>query len=299
MANKNLTFEERIKKEQKKQKNRFITKISIIGTLFILLLAYIFTPLSQVSNYHLKGNIYLSSDQVLEICNLKRSSSLFTLNEKKVEDLLNEHPLIDDAKVSTSIFGLDIEIEEKAMIFKYNNNYYLNDNSILDSDYFDSPMLKDFLLECSEKIPVSLNSDETKFTSKIVSDFSKIFFGISEEYREKIEYVKFISVNELSLFYKDSNNKYLELNLNLPNSIYDYDDISCVLDESKFSIHNSYIEEYYNQFRINTHEINQNLQTEFEYYTLKVIIEYEFGTKNVKYTDYGVFEQGTEEEKYD
>lgn len=71
IKNDKTEFEQKIKLIQKKKKRNFIIKLGTIIGIFVLLIVYLLTPLSQVGNYRLSGNLNLSKKDVLKIAHLK------------------------------------------------------------------------------------------------------------------------------------------------------------------------------------------------------------------------------------
>ena len=84
-------FEDRLTLLRKKEKKNFLVRITIVAFIFLLLIVYLVTPLSQVGNYHLKGNLNLNKNEVLKIAHLNKNTSLFLINEKKCHELLESY----------------------------------------------------------------------------------------------------------------------------------------------------------------------------------------------------------------
>lgn len=277
-SKKNNTFEEQLLEMKKKYNRRLISKISFIGIVFALLFAYLFTPLSQVNNYRLQGNLNLNEEEVLDICHIDRDTSLFLIDENECLNLLNNHPLIKKAKINNNIFGLNIEIEEITPILRTNDgNYYFNDGTFKESNFILSPSIPERFVDLCMELPVSLN--EFKLSEEDILLFSDIYFSLSEEFRTKIKYYNIYDDKNISFFYFDEYT--YEVKITLPNNIKNIDDISYAIDKEA---HQRYINEFLskNDSGLVIKKYQNNL-TSFEYYSILVKIEYEFGTNTANY----------------
>lgn len=277
-SKKNNTFEEQLLEMKKKYNRRLISKISFIGIVFALLFAYLFTPLSQVNNYRLQGNLNLNEEEVLDICHIDRDTSLFLIDENECLNLLNNHPLIKEAKINNNIFGLNIEIEEITPILRTNGgNYYFNDGTFKESNFILSSSIPDRFVDLCMGLPVSLN--EFKLSEEDILLFSDIYFSLSEEFRTKIKYYNIYDEKNISFFYFDDYT--YEVKITLPNNIKNIDDISYAIDKEA---HQRYINEFLskNDSGLVIKKYQNNL-TSFEYYSILVKIEYEFGTNTANY----------------
>ena len=277
-SKKNNTFEEQLLEMKKKYNRRLISKISFIGIVFALLFAYLFTPLSQVNNYRLQGNLNLNEEEVLDICHIDRDTSLFLIDENECLILLNNHPLIKKAKINNNIFGLNIEIEEITPILRTNDgNYYFNDGTFKESNFILSPSIPERFVDLCMELPVSLN--EFKLSEEDILLFSDIYFSLSEEFRTKIKYYNIYDDKNISFFYFDEYT--YEVKITLPNNIKNIDDISYAIDKEA---HQRYINEFLskNDSGLVIKKYQNNL-TSFEYYSILVKIEYEFGTNTANY----------------
>lgn len=277
-SKKNNTFEEQLLEMKKKYNRRLISKISFIGIVFALLFAYLFTPLSQVNNYRLQGNLNLNEEEVLDICHIDRDTSLFLIDENECLNLLNNHPLIKEAKINNNIFGLNIEIEEITPILRTNGgNYYFNDGTFKESNFILSSSIPERFVDLCMGLPVSLN--EFKLSEEDILLFSDIYFSLSEEFRTKIKYYNIYDEKNISFFYFDDYT--YEVKITLPNNIKNIDDISYAIDKEA---HQRYINEFLskNDSGLVIKKYQNNL-TSFEYYSILVKIEYEFGTNTANY----------------
>lgn len=288
IKNDKAEFERKIKLVQKRQKRNFFIKLGTVIGIFVLLVVYLVTPLSQVGNYHLSGNLNLSKSDVLKIAHLRSNTSLYSINEKKCEDLLSNHPLIDSCRVKTSVFGgLEIEIEEKTPVLSNNQVYYLNNGELLDNSLLSSPSLGEYLGNIITQIPELIDSsnDSELLNETTISKHGKIYFGVSKDYRLNIKYLKIYQNNMFGYFVKYQDN-YYQIILDFTRDVNNYLDVSYALDKKAFDL---YFENIFSNPKIVLEEQKyENGQTSFIYYSIKVIIDYEFGSSKAKYSVYKI-----------
>ena len=127
-------FETELQNRAKRNRKTFITKVSVIGVIALLIVVYFVTPISKVSNSTIDGMIYLSVDNYLSIAGISKSSSLYLINKDSIANALKEYPLIDESTVSVSVspLGLNIFAQEISPMFKYENDYYLTNGNKVD-----------------------------------------------------------------------------------------------------------------------------------------------------------------------
>ncbi len=278
-------FETRLIALKKVKKRNFFLRLGAVILLFVLLGGYLLSPLAQVKGFSLKGNLNLSRSDILEICHLKNSTSLYAVDAEKCEDLLNHHPLIKSGKVRSGIAGLSIEIEEIAPVIKREDICYLNDGTPMDSTWLDSPLIGEFLQASVEKLPIDL-SEEGALTENNVRRYGSVWFALSEEYRGKIAFSSVESGNSFSYLF-DFGSSYREVILKTPDEILNYADIAYALDKEAFARYESEFfssdspncvigkDGYLKNFRVG--------EISFEYYSLEVTISYKFGTSKAVY----------------
>lgn len=147
-------FIRQIKNHNKKLKINFFIRLGIVIFTYLLLIVYLFSPLSQIQNYELSGNIYLNEDDILNIAHLSRSDSLYTLNTSRIKELIDNHPLFpgNHTKVEVTPMSFKLEVKELALGATYDSIYYFNDGEIHD-DVLKHELVKDFLNQYKELLP--------------------------------------------------------------------------------------------------------------------------------------------------
>lgn len=277
------TFQNNIALLNSKQKKKMITKIVAVLLLFTFLLIYLFCPLSQVKNSRINGNLNLTKNQVLEIAHLKKSDSLFFIDEEKCEELLNNHPLIESSKVKSSISGLSISINELTPLLNHDGEFYLNNGEILTDSLLSSPLVNEFLNEIILTIPNDLTSDLSLLTRENLSTLTSVYFQLTDEEKEKIEYFRFVGSNEYSFFYSFDDEYKFEIDLLFPENRIIPEDIAYGINSSSLKKYINVIKEY----SFSKIDFKKNEDTLFKYYSIKVIIKYnDFGSSKVIYEVY-------------
>ncbi len=277
-------FETRLIALRKKKKRNFFLRLSAVILLFVLLGGYLLSPLSQVKGFSLRGNLNLSRSDILGICHLKNSTSLYAVDAKKCEELLNHHPLIRNGKVRSSIAGLSVSIEEIAPVIHREETCYLNDGSTMDPSWLESPLIGEFLETAIEKLPTDLSEAEA-LSEENVRLYGAVWFQVPKEEREKIAYASIESGTRFSYLF-DFGSSFREVALNFPAEV-DEADIAYALGEEAFARYekeffspdspNSVLgkDGYLKNFRFG--------EISFDYYSIEVTISYKFGTDKAVY----------------
>lgn len=279
----NLNFEEQLIKLNNQKKRKFITKIIVIVFMFLTFGIYLFSPLSKISDFTLTGNYFINKIDILKILNVSSNTSLYSVNEDEYEKGLNNHPLIKSSNVSVSVFGLKVEIEEIAPVLKTgSNDFYCNDGEIRNYDNaFTTCLMPSHYLEEIDKLPVYLNSNNHQLTKSEVCFIQDVYYTLSEEYRNKITYFDYSDEYKYSYFFNLTNDTLYEVVVEFNSSLKESENIAFALDSTA---QQNYYKDFLDNPNINlTLKNYQNGETSFEYYSILVKIEYEFGNKKIRY----------------
>ena len=279
----NLNFEEQLIKLNNQKKRKFITKIIVIVFMFLTFGIYLFSPLSKISDFTLTGNYFINKIDILKILNVSSNTSLYSVNEDEYENRLNNHPLIKSSNVSVSVFGLKVEIEEIAPVLKTgSNDFYCNDGEIRNYDNaFTTCLMPSHYLEEIDKLPVYLNSNNHQLTKSEVCFIQDVYYTLSEEYRNKITYFDYSDEYRYSYFFNLTNDTLYEVVVEFNSSLKESENIAFALDSTA---QQNYYKDFLDNPNINlTLKNYQNGETSFEYYSILVKIEYEFGNKKIRY----------------
>ena len=266
-------FEKEIELRKSKRKRKNIFKLSLVGFVFLMLVIYLFTPLSQVRTLSLKGNLNFSEEQVLEISTLERKDSLYFIKAKDIENKLNENPLIKSSEVHVRLDGVHVEIEELTPVLKLNDTFYLNDGNTLDNTLLVDPNLGEYLTNITNGIPNIISNQDT-ITKEKIKSFSTIYFLLTKEERSQIKHVRFFNDNPLkiALFYQDET-MLKEIVTEIPLGTKDYKNIAKMFNRESLTGYQNGIFENEVNFNKLTLQNYENEGTSFEYYSIKVIMD--------------------------
>lgn len=181
MADKVKEFDSDYLKEKraKRRKRQKQIQYSIFGVLLfiiILILIYMFTPLSKVNSVKIAGNDNVSKSTIDKAINVKSSSRMYMYSTTKAKNNLEDNELIKSAEVK-KVFPnkLSVKVTEKqivAMVQKKDNYVpILEDGSEL-KNYDgnatdDGPILEGFEKDKKEKIIHELSSMPANVRSMI------------------------------------------------------------------------------------------------------------------------------------
>lgn len=140
-----------VKKQQKKKRLKLRVKVVLKLLLFICIVAlsiYYLTKLN-VKNIYISGNETIKDVTIIETLGIKDYPKIYKLKINKMEEKLENLPLVDYANIKRNIFGeLKIEVVETKILFyyKYSKKYITaNNKSIEDSqEYIGIPTLINF-----------------------------------------------------------------------------------------------------------------------------------------------------------
>ena len=207
-----------------KKKSRFlIVRIVLVALTFIFFGAYLLSPLSTASILKLDGNIYFTVNDIYNILNCKETDSIYKLDAKECNDLLNEHPLIEKADVTLNPFKFGISLKERTPVASFNDEIYAIDGKIISNDIIESEYLKFYFDQTLPNIGEFLLDPSTS-NSRYFEEYLEIGMRINKE-NKSIKYFSPLSSEKNFVFYYklDSISNVLRVSLN-------YDDQFSVLD---------------------------------------------------------------------
>lgn len=147
------------------RKTAFVLRIFIVAIIVLLVLVYFILPFSRINNYTLEGTYFYTKEEILNICELSKSTYLFNINKEKVLASLNNYPLFnDESSVTITPFSYKVKVKEIAPILNINNQIYLNDQTYLSDELKNNLLVKDKIAFEIDKIPTLIN-EESKFTA--------------------------------------------------------------------------------------------------------------------------------------
>lgn len=108
-----------------KKRRRKIIRLLIALIIWAVLIVYLLTPFSTYKMMHVKGNVYLSEEEILELAEIK-STWWWMVDSSKLKSKLEKYDNIDNVSISKGFNGLNISILEKYPLAIRNNKYLMN-----------------------------------------------------------------------------------------------------------------------------------------------------------------------------
>jgi len=163
------------KKKRKLNKKRFLKFITVV---FIMSLFTYFVSYTKITNIYIKGNNYLTDQEIIDISKLKNYPISIKNTCNKIEKRLEKNIYIKSVKVTKNISlnKIYIEIKENYPLF-----YYVGESKTI---LYDGTKIDDKLIT-----PILINSLEKDIYNKLVEKFRKINIDILNRISE-IEYIE-------------------------------------------------------------------------------------------------------------
>lgn len=108
-----------------RKKRRKVIKLFISLFLWLLLVIYLITPFATYKMMHVKGNVYLTEREIIELAGIK-NTWWWLVDSQKLKDKLEEQENIDNVSISKNIYGLSISILEKYPLAIKDDKYLMN-----------------------------------------------------------------------------------------------------------------------------------------------------------------------------
>lgn len=230
-------FETKVRKKNKKQSTYFFIRLGIAFFLLLSFSIYLLSPVSSISNMTLVGNVYFTNEDIYKIINKNKKSSLFSINEHNVNEMLIAHPLIKKARTEVGLLGVNISIIENAISYQYEQRYYMvygenysqaeiDDNLIID-DYISSHMIDITNLPLIINNPAQIDRDYLSTYANITSLTTRINHTIKfiEPSADKKSFIFYIKV--------DGNINYLRVKLFYDKQFETMDYARCLSDDNE------------------------------------------------------------------
>ena len=210
-----ISVEKEILEYHQHKKRRKIVKLVIALAVWLLIFVYLATPLSMHLMMHVKGNVYLSEKEIIEMAGIKRTWWWAT-DSKKVASKLESYENIDNVSISMDINGLNISIVEKYPLAIRNGKYVMNiDSSLKEKD------------EYPYKDRIKNLIDISEISDDYVSTFISQFIYLKLENRELFTSAKMDGEKIIVMSGKINEECYFIIRLNL-------ESLSIKLKDAKF-----------------------------------------------------------------
>lgn len=188
------------KRRKRRQKQRRI-QLGIFGgliLLIVLIVLYMFTPISRVDQVYIKGNHHVSQSEIKKALNLQKKTKIYSFNKGKAIDTLKKNPYVKNVDI-TRKFPNDIEVKiteyDLVGLIEEKDHYY----PVLDNDH----ILKDDKQQVPEDAPVVSGFTKSK-RAQIIQALSEM----KPDIRNSISEVTYAddkeNRNQIKLYMKDN-----------------------------------------------------------------------------------------------
>ena len=196
---------------EKEEKEVVKKKISISKILIILLILYIIgfymykIVISPVNNIYIKGNTYLTDQEVIDSSGLRNYPSFILTTKSSIKKNLKKNEIIKDIKIKKSMGNtVTINITENIPLFIYKDKTILSNGKSINKNY-ELPILindvnEDMLKKLSEKYQnineeIRLMISEIKYDPNNI-DKERFLFTMNDGNYVYITLYKITSINE-------------------------------------------------------------------------------------------------------
>ncbi|AIF43842.1 cell division protein FtsQ/DivIB [Virgibacillus sp. SK37] len=174
MSKKNIvSIEDRIpklKQARKKKANRRLIFYLSVFFFLISIIVYLQSPLSNVKTIEVKGNTFLTKEEIIAESGLNRNTNIWSVDKEEIKQKLLSNPIINSVAISRDLpSSIEIELKEHELVgyVRQENNYVpiLGNGSILKS-----MKRKTF----AGNAPLLVDFKEKAFLQKMTSELQKL-----------------------------------------------------------------------------------------------------------------------------
>ena len=198
-----------------KNKRRKIIRLLICMIVWAIILLYMITPLSTYKMMHVKGNVYLTEDEILDLADIK-SKWWWIVDSEKLKEKLEKHPNISNVSVSKGFEGLNISILERYPLAIKDGNYVMNNAEVIGKEDYDlnienlidiTTLSRDATTTfVNQYIHVDLNVRNVFYRAEMQDEKIMILYG---NFDENSHFKIYLNLDYLSI--KLSNNNFINI----------------------------------------------------------------------------------------
>lgn len=216
-----------INSNKKRRKKKIKYKNLIIIAVILLIIFLIIKGITNIKlkNIYIKGNNYLTDQQVIDIAGLKEYPKVIKLNKNKLISRLKENDYIEDVEIKFNNFKQEINIEivenRPLVFYQYDESYLLTNAS----------SVKDLNIS----LPVLINQTPDLILKKLLKKLE----SLDEDILYRISEIRYYpSKVDEELFYLIMNDgNYIYINFNSFDKLNNYIDIIKGFDNKKGILH--------------------------------------------------------------
>ncbi len=158
------------KKKKIKRKIKWKSIIKILSIIIFVMIIYLGLKLIPTNHIVVKGNTYLSDNEIIDDSLYNNYPCLFCISNKEVKESLLKNPFINNVKIKKSLFGeVTLEIDEARPLF-YNrdkNRLILSNKKEVDTNNL-------------RGVPILTNYVPDELYEKLINSFNKLDKNIIE-----------------------------------------------------------------------------------------------------------------------
>jgi hypothetical protein len=144
-----LTFRERTKQARQKRLFNTLKRLYLVVGVWALVIAYLVSPYSKARINAINGvTTILNENDIYQIANFNPNNFWWAIDQREIEQRLNNYKYIENANLRVTPLGLEIDINEISVVAKYGSqclNYgdncifiLSNSNEVIGLDNFAS-----------------------------------------------------------------------------------------------------------------------------------------------------------------
>lgn len=212
-------------KKRRKKKIKYRNLIIIVVILLIIFLIIKGITNIKLKNIYIKGNNYLTDQQVIDIAGLKEYPKVIKLNKNKLISRLKENDYIEDVEIKFNNFKQEINIEivenRPLVYYQYDESYLLTNASSVKN--------------LNISLPVLINQTPDLILKKLLKKLE----SLDEDILYRISEIRYYpSKVDEELFYLIMNDgNYIYINFNSFDKLNNYIDIIKGFDNKKGILH--------------------------------------------------------------
>lgn len=189
------------KKVKKHVKIKILPIALILLSLIVVIGSYLLLSLIPIKNIYIKGNSYLTDQEIIEQAGIKDYPSFIKTTKSSIKKKLKKNDYIKSVKVKKKLFAeIYIEVEEENLLFRKEENQLVvleNKEEIDDNNRYQLPILVNYI-------------PDTKYDS-----FVKGMNKVEEDIKDKISEIRYYPNEQdegrFLLYMSDGNYVYLTL----------------------------------------------------------------------------------------
>lgn len=113
----NEYLKEKRKKQRIQQRRVQRMIVGILVVIVLLILVYMFTPISHIKSADIKGNHYVSKQDILKELNIQNHPRIYAYSSDDAETRLKQNELIDEVTIEKGLFNpIEVNVKEHTII---------------------------------------------------------------------------------------------------------------------------------------------------------------------------------------